>query len=143
MEEKIINILLVEDDEVDVMNVKRAFRKNNILNPLHVASNGLEALTLLRGVDGSPPELSAHQLLILLDLNMPKMGGLEFLQEIRADSHLKTIPVVILTTSNQDQDRMEAYQLNISGYILKPVTFSNFVETMATLNKYWTLCEMP
>lgn len=143
MEEKIINILLVEDDEVDVMNVKRAFRKNNILNPLHVASNGLEALTLLRGVNGSPPELSAHQLLILLDLNMPKMGGLEFLQEIRTDSHLKTIPVVILTTSNQDQDRMEAYQLNISGYILKPVTFSNFVETMATLNKYWTLCEMP
>ncbi len=143
MEEKIINILLVEDDEVDVMNVKRAFRKNNILNPLYVASNGLEALTLLRGANGSPPELSAHQLLILLDLNMPKMGGLEFLQEIRADRYLKTIPVVILTTSNQDQDRLEAYQLNIAGYILKPVTFGNFVETMATLNKYWTLCEMP
>jgi CheY-like chemotaxis protein len=143
MEEKIINILLVEDDEVDVMNVKRAFRKNNILNPLYVASNGLEALALLRGSNGSPPELSPHQLLILLDLNMPKMGGLEFLQEVRADKNLRTIPVVILTTSNQDRDRLEAYQLNIAGYILKPVTFGNFVETMATLNKYWTLCEMP
>jgi CheY-like chemotaxis protein len=143
MEENIINILLVEDDEVDIMNVKRAFQKNNIINPLHIASDGLEALTLLRGKNDSPPELSPHQLLILLDLNMPKMGGIEFLQEIRSDLRLRSIPVVILTTSNQDRDRLEAYQLNISGYILKPVTFSNFVETMATLNRYWTLCEMP
>jgi CheY-like chemotaxis protein len=143
MEENIINILLVEDDEVDIMNVKRAFQKNNILKPLYIALDGLEALTLLRGKNDSPPELSQHQLLILLDLNMPKMGGIEFLQEIRADACLRTIPVVILTTSNQDRDRLEAYQLNIAGYILKPVTFSNFVETMATLNQYWTLCEMP
>jgi CheY-like chemotaxis protein len=143
MEENIINILLVEDDEVDIMNVKRAFQKNNILKPLYIASDGLEALTLLRGKNDSPPELSPHQLLILLDLNMPKMGGIEFLQEIRSDARLRTIPVVILTTSNQDRDRLEAYQLNIAGYILKPVTFSNFVETMATLNQYWTLCEMP
>jgi CheY-like chemotaxis protein len=143
MEENIINILLVEDDEVDIMNVKRAFQKNNILKPLYIASDGLEALTLLRGKNDSPPELSPHKLLILLDLNMPKMGGIEFLQEIRSDARLRTIPVVILTTSNQDRDRLEAYQLNIAGYILKPVTFSNFVETMATLNQYWTLCEMP
>ncbi len=143
MEDKIINILLIEDDEVDVMNVKRAFRKNNILNPLFVASNGLEALTMLRNEDESKPTVPVQQLLILLDLNMPKMGGIEFLQALRKDPKLKSIPVVILTTSNQDQDRLEAYQLNIAGYILKPVTFGNFVETMATLNKYWTLCEMP
>ncbi|MBR8829951.1 MAG: Response regulator rcp1 [Chroococcopsis gigantea SAG 12.99] len=143
MEDKIINILLIEDDEVDVMNVKRAFKKNNILNPLHVASNGLEALNMLRDESGSPSSVSPQQLLILLDLNMPKMGGIEFLQTLRQDPVLKSIPVVILTTSNQDQDRLEAYQLNIAGYILKPVTFSNFVETMATLNRYWTLCEMP
>jgi hypothetical protein len=143
MEPKEMNILLVEDDEVDVMNVKRAFKKNNITNPLYVASNRLEALDMLRGNHGQPPRVPACQRLILLDLNMPKMGGLEFLQTLRADPELKKIPVVVLTTSNQDQDRIEAYQLNVAGYMLKPVTFSSFIDTMATLNKYWTLCEMP
>ena len=142
MDEKVINILLVEDDEVDVMNVKRAFKKNNITNPLYVASNGLEALKMLRSTGGQSPIVPDKRRLILLDLNMPRMGGLEFLQELRKDPELKAIPVVVLTTSNQDQDRLEAYQLNVAGYLLKPVIFSNFVETMATLNKYWTLCEI-
>lgn len=138
MSERVINIILVEDDEVDVMNVKRAFKKVNITNPVYLANNGLEALSMLRG-----SVVPLERRLILLDLNMPKMGGIEFLQELRSDPILRTTPVVVMTTSNQDQDRVEAYNLNVAGYILKPVTFSNFVEMMATLNRYWILCEMP
>ena len=134
------NILLVEDDEVDIMNVKRAFKKNNITNPLYFAGNGLEALTMLRGEDSS--SMPRERRLILLDLNMPKMNGIEFLRELRSDSKLRAIPVIVLTTSNEDRDKVEAYNLNVAGYILKPVTFSNFVETVATLNKYWTLSEI-
>ncbi|MFH7030685.1 MAG: response regulator [Heteroscytonema crispum UTEX LB 1556] len=143
MQERVINILLVEDDEVDVMNVKRAFKKVNITNPLYVAGNGIEALSMLRGNHLEPPGIPADRRLILLDLNMPKMGGIEFLQELRSDPKLKATPVVVMTTSNEDQDRVEAYKLNVAGYILKPVTFASFVELMAALNKYWTLCEMP
>lgn len=135
------NILLVEDDEVDVMNVKRAFKKNNITNPLYVSGNGLEALVMLRG-NGNRPEMPRERRLILLDLNMPKMNGIEFLRELRADPELRPIPVIVLTTSNEDRDKVEAYNLNVAGYILKPVTFSNFVEAVATLNKYWTLSEI-
>lgn len=131
-----INILLVDDDEVDVMNVRRALKKNNISNPLLVAGNGFEALEVLR----ANPNLTRR--LILLDLNMPRMGGLEFLQELRADPVLRILPVVVLTTSAEDRDRIEAYKLNVAGYILKPVTFSNFVEVMATLNDYWNLSQM-
>jgi CheY-like chemotaxis protein len=142
MENKTINILLVEDDEVDVMNVKRAFKKNKITNPLYIAGSGLEALSLLRSHHEQPPVVPNQRRLILLDLNMPKMNGLEFLHEMRADPDLKQIPVIVLTTSDEDRDKVEAYQLNVAGYILKPVTFSKFAEVIATLNKYWTLCEM-
>ena len=135
------NILLVEDDEVDVMNVKRAFKKNNITNPLYIANNGIDALVMLRG-NGNPPLMPPQQRIILLDLNMPKMNGIEFLRELRTDPKLKPIPVIVLTTSNEDRDKVEAYNLNVAGYILKPVTFSNFVETVATLNKYWALSEI-
>ncbi|MGF1542013.1 MAG: response regulator [Pleurocapsa sp.] len=143
MDEKIINILLVEDDTVDVMNVKRAFQKYKITNPLYVAQNGLEALEMLRSQDDQPPQVPETRRLVLLDLNMPKMNGLEFLHEIRQDPILKRTPVIVLTTSDEDRDRIEAYNLNVAGYILKPVTFSNFAEVMIALNKYWTLCEMP
>jgi CheY-like chemotaxis protein len=142
MKDRTINILLVEDDEVDVMNVRRAFRKGNIKNPLYVATNGLEALEILRGESNHVPEIPAERRLILLDLNMPKMGGIEFLQVLRADPRLKATSVVVLTTSNDNQDRLKAYNLNVSGYLLKPVTFAPFVELMATLNQYWALSEM-
>jgi CheY-like chemotaxis protein len=142
MEDKKLNILLVEDDEVDIMNVQRAFMKNNIHNPLFCASNGLEALELLRGKDGQPSIIPSYRRLILLDLNMPKMGGIEFLHQLRADPVLQDIPVVILTTSDQPCDRMDAYKLNVAGYILKPVIFANFVEMMAALIRYWTFSEM-
>ncbi|MEO8193053.1 MAG: response regulator [Gemmatimonadales bacterium] len=138
MTDRVLNILLVEDDEVDVMNVRRAFERNNVSNPLYVAGNGLEALEMLR--DGTVPR---ERRLILLDLNMPKMNGIEFLQALRADPELSSAPVVVLTTSNDDQDKLDAYNLNVAGYLLKPVTFSNFCERMTTLNKYWTLVEMP
>jgi CheY-like chemotaxis protein len=137
-----LNILLVEDDEVDVMNVQRAFKKGHITNPLFIASNGIEALELLRGTSKTSPEMPASRRLILLDLNMPKMNGIEFLAELRADPVLKKIPVVVLTTSNEERDRLEAYNFNVAGYLLKPVTFGSFVEVMVTLNKYWALCEM-
>jgi CheY-like chemotaxis protein len=136
--DKVLNVLLVEDDQVDVMNVQRAFKKNNITNPLFIATNGLEALALLR--DGSIPKKNR---IVLLDLNMPKMNGLEFLRALRADAELGLTPVVVLTTSNEDKDRVEAYELNVAGYLLKPVTFVSFVEVMAALNKYWTLVEFP
>jgi CheY-like chemotaxis protein len=138
MTEKQLNILLVEDDDIDVMTVKRAFRKNNISNPLRVAGDGIEALEMLRSGD-MPPE----NRIILLDINMPRMDGIEFLRELRADPELCSTTVVVLTTSNEDRDRVQAYELNVAGYILKPVTFASFVESMAMLNKYWTLMEFP
>ncbi len=137
-----LHILLVDDDEVDVMNVQRAFRKNNILNPLYTASNGLEALDLLRGANGSE-RIPGERRLVLLDLNMPRMNGLEFLRAVREDPQLRSLSVVVLTTSGDDRDKVEAYNLNVAGYILKPVTFTAFVETMATLNKYWSINELP
>ncbi|MFS8117200.1 MAG: response regulator [Microcoleus sp.] len=143
MAEKKIHILLVEDDEVDVMNVQRAFKKSNILNPLYMAANGLEALAVLRQENEIEPAMPQSRRLILLDLNMPKMNGIEFLRELRQDESLRSIPVIVLTTSNEDRDKVEAYNLNVAGYILKPVTFSNFVEVMATLNRYWMLSEIP
>lgn len=133
-----LNILLVEDDEVDVMNVERAFKKNHISNPLFVAGNGLEALERLRS--GVVPR---ERRIVLLDLNMPKMNGIEFLRELRKDAELRHTTVVVLTTSNAERDKIDAYNLNVAGYLLKPVTFNNFCEVMAALNKYWTLVEMP
>jgi CheY-like chemotaxis protein len=138
MDERALTILLVDDDEVDVMTVKRAFAKANITNQVFVATNGVEALELLRR-DAMPPQ----RRLVLLDLNMPRMNGIEFLREVRKDPALSALTVVVLTTSNEDRDRVEAYQLNVAGYLLKPVTFSEFAEVMATLNKYWTLMELP
>jgi len=141
---KQINVLLVEDDELDVMNVRRAFTKNNITNPLRVAGNGLEALEMLRGTGGAPGKaVPKDRRLILLDLNMPRMGGIEFLKELRADPELRATTVVVLTTSDEERDKVEAYNLNVAGYILKPVTLAAFVEIMAALNKYWTLNELP
>lgn len=136
--EKVLNILLVEDDQVDIMNVKRAFEKNHITNPLFIAGDGVEALEMLRN-DTVP----RSRRMILLDLNMPRMSGLEFLRELRKDPALHQTPVVVLTTSNDERDKVEAYNLNVAGYLLKPVTFIRFAELMAALNKYWALVELP
>ena len=136
--ERKLNILLVDDDELDVMNVQRAFRKNNIQNPLYIAHDGIEGLERLR--DGTVP---GDRRLVLLDLNMPRMSGIEFLRELRADPALRNTTVVVLTTSAEDRDRVEAYKLNVAGYIIKPVTLVAFIEIMAALNKYWSVNELP
>ncbi|XXZ57938.1 response regulator [Sorangium sp. So ce341] len=129
---------MVEDDTVDVMNVRRAFERGKITNPLWVAGDGVEGLDLLRG-----SQVPRDRRLVLLDLNMPRMNGIEFLRELRSDASLRATPVVVLTTSNDDRDKVDAYDLNVAGYLLKPVTFMSFVELMTALNRYWTLVEMP
>ncbi len=138
MNNGLLNILLVEDDEVDVMNVRRAFQQNHISNPLFVAEDGVVALAKLRSGD-----IPKERRLVLLDLNMPRMNGIEFLRELRSDSNLASTTVVVLTTSRDDRDKIDAYNLNVSGYLLKPVTFGNFCEVMVALNKYWSLVEFP
>jgi CheY-like chemotaxis protein len=137
MSERTLNIILVEDDDVDVMNVRRAFDKAQITANLHVARDGLEGLQLLRS--GSVP---SERRLVLLDINMPRMNGIEMLQELRGDAALRSIPVVVLTTSNDERDRTDAYRYHVAGYLLKPVTFPAFVELMTLLVQYWTKVEM-
>ena len=140
MADNTVHILLVEDDEVDIMNVKRAFIKNNIVNPLTVVNNGVEALLTLREAIDKGNNLFK---LVILDLNMPKMGGIEFLKEIRADPLLKPLSVFVMTTSNEESDKIAAYDLNIAGYILKPLSFNSFVQAITILKQYWQLCERP
>ena len=132
--------MLVEDDEVDIKNVKRAFKKNNIQNPLYIANNGLEALEMLRGSNGRDKVIPTPKI-VLLDLNMPKMGGIEFLREVRKDNSLKNMSVFVMTTSDEESDKIAAYDLNVAGYILKPLSFESFTDAVSILNHYWTLCE--
>jgi CheY-like chemotaxis protein len=137
-----VNILQIDDDEVDCMNLVRAFKKNNILNPLHIAHNGVEALDKLRGSNGAE-RISPTPRVILLDINMPKMNGIEFLKEIRADKDLHNLSVFVMTTSNSDKDIVDAYEYNVAGYIVKPISFDKFVAAVSTLNNFWQLCEQP
>lgn len=130
-------ILLVEDDEVDVLTVKRSLRDLRVDNELIVAGNGEEALALLRDPKRARPAL------VLLDLNMPRMNGFEFLREARDQHLLEGIPVVVLTTSRQDQDIFEGFKLNVAGYMVKPVDYRKFVEIMQAIDQYWTLSELP
>jgi CheY-like chemotaxis protein len=138
-----IPILLVEDDQVDVMTVERAFKKSKILNPLYVASNGEEALAYLRHAGAyKDPESSPRPGIILLDLNMPVMNGVEFLKAVKADGDLRRIPVIVLTTSREEEDRLQSFDLSVAGYIIKPVEFDKFVESVRLVDLYWTLSEL-
>jgi len=139
-----VPILLVEDDQVDVMTVQRAFKRNNIADPLFVVSNGQEALDYLRH-QGAYAEAEKYPRpgIILLDLNMPVMNGIEFLRVVKVDDELKKIPVIVLTTSKEENDRVESFNLSVAGYIIKPVEFEKFVEAVRVLNLYWTLSELP
>ncbi len=130
-------ILLVEDDKVDAMTVKRALKDIKVTNELIHAVNGEEALEYLRGQGNQKP------CIILLDLNMPKMNGVEFLKIVKADEELKKIPVVVLTTSKDEQDVIESFKLSVAGYIVKPADYKKFVEAVRTLELYWTLSELP
>ena len=130
-------ILLVEDDDVDVMTVKRALKDLKVTNPLVRTTNGEEALEYLRTKSNKKP------CVILLDLNMPKMNGVEFLKVVKADDELKKIPVVVLTTSKDEQDIVESFKLSVAGYMVKSVNYKKFVEAIRTINLYWTLSELP
>jgi len=130
-------ILLVEDDTVDVMTVKRALKDLKVINILARAGNGEEALVYLRNDNNEMP------CVILLDLNMPKMNGIEFLKVVKADAKLKRIPAIVLTTSKDDQDRLQTFQFNVAGFIVKPVDYKKFVEAMRIVDLYWTLSELP
>ncbi|WP_263535217.1 response regulator [Paucibacter sp. TC2R-5] len=129
------HILLIEDDEVDVMTVRRSLRDLGVEYPLDQVSDGEAGLAFLRDPANPRPGL------ILLDLNMPRMNGIEFLAVLKQDPLLKRIPVVVLTTSQEETDRMASFDQNVSGYMLKPVDYPQFVRTMQVIRDYWSTSE--
>lgn len=137
-------ILLVEDNDSDVRLTRRALDKNNLANPLVVARDGEEAVAMLLGEGGmaskGPDMLPA---LVLLDLRLPKMNGLEVLERIRGDARTGTIPVVVLTTSDEQQDLEAAYRLGVNSYVRKPVDFEAFVDATRQLGLYWLVLNVP
>jgi CheY-like chemotaxis protein len=130
-------ILLVEDDDIDAIIVERAFSKLKIANPIIRAKDGITALELLRN------KTVANPYIILLDLNMPRMGGLEMLHELRNDKQLNSSVVFVLTTSKDDEDKTAAYSKNIAGYILKERLQNNFSDLVQLLDHYWRIVELP
>ncbi|WP_400193836.1 response regulator [Hymenobacter sp. B81] len=128
------SILLVEDDQMDTMNVQRELRKHNIDVPLHIARNGREALSLLRGENGKTPIPKPS--VVMLDLNMPRMNGLELLEILRSDPEFVGLNVFIMTTSDLESDRLKAQQLAVSGYIIKPLNFDRFGEGGSTVDGF-------
>lgn len=141
MKDTTVTILLVDDDKVDIMAVRRAFRELKIANTIIEAHDGLVALDYLRGRNGR--EKVVQPCLVLLDLNMPRMGGLEFLDEIRNDPALCRTLVFVMTTSSAEDDRTSAYSKNIAGYVLKHRLGQSFLEAIAMLEHYWMVIEFP
>jgi CheY-like chemotaxis protein len=141
MKSDTLTILLVDDDKVDVMAVKRSFRELKIANPVIEARNGIEALDYLRGTNGR--EKLSLPYLVLLDLNMPRMGGIEFLAELRADAELRSTLVFVMTTSAAEDDRARAYDKNVAGYVLKHQPGQSFIEAIRMLEHYWRVIEFP
>lgn len=137
MTSKTVTVLLVEDDVVDQMAVTRAFSKAKIANPIVTAKDGVDGLAMLR--DGRV----AHPYLILLDLHMPRLNGIEFLQELRKDPALRKSIVFVLTTSKDDEDRVKAYDLNVAGYIVKSEVGNGFMQVVSLLDHYWKVVEFP
>jgi CheY-like chemotaxis protein len=136
-----VNLLLVEDDEVDVQGLRRAFNRSRIGNPITVARDGIEALEILRGQNGHQKLPKPH--LVLLDLNMPRMNGIEFLEAIRNDEELKSTVVFMITTSKAEEDKQRAYGHNVAGYIVKQDPANTFVEAVSLLEHYWKIVEFP
>ena len=130
-------IMLVEDDNIDAMTATRAMKDLHVANELVRACDGEQALDYLGNNRNRMP------CLILLDLNMPKMNGLEFLRIVKDDEDLKTIPVIVLTTSGEQRDIVESFKFSVAGYMIKSVNYAEFKETMSVINRYWTLSEMP
>ena len=136
MPDKDAGILLVEDDRVDIMTVQRALKKIDVSNPLYVARTGVEALGMLRG-DGYPI-IEPRPSLILLDLNLPKMGGIEFLKELRADPVLRPMRVIVLTSSDEPSDQAAAFEYEVDDYVVKPHSFDEFSNAMSIILADWS-----
>jgi CheY-like chemotaxis protein len=136
-----VTILLVDDDKVDRMAIKRSFRDLRIANHVIEAANGIEALEHLRGEGGH--EAVPLPCLVLLDLNMPRMNGIEFLEALRADPDLRRILVFVMTTSATEEDRLGAYDYNVAGYILKHRPGQGFLDSINVLEAYWRVIEFP
>lgn len=130
-------ILIVEDDEVDVMAIRRALKKANITNPIHVAKDGIEALEKLRSKKIPSPYI------VLMDLNMPRMNGVDCMKEIRADKNLKRTVIFALSTSNDEKDKLKAYDCNVAGYIVKSGIGDEFEKAMKMLDQYLKVVELP
>lgn len=130
-------ILLIEDDSIDAMTVGRALKELHVSNRLEHVENGEEGLAYLRDPANDKP------CIILLDLNMPVMNGIEFLQAVKADNDLRRIPVVVLTTSEEQEDKVDSFSLGVAGYMRKPVDYQQFVETIRSIDAYWTISELP
>lgn len=136
-------VLLAEDSEHDIIATQRAWKKHSIVNPLVVVRDGEECLDYLyRRGRYADPETTLRPKVLLLDLNMPKMDGFAVLKNIRNDGDLRHLPVVVLTTSKAEQDRMESYELGVNAYIVKPVGFENFAEAIRSINLFWELVEV-
>ncbi len=137
-------VLMAEDNEHDILATRRAWKKCNIANPLHIVQNGEECLDYLhhRG-KYSEPGAAPRPGILLLDIKMPRMDGLAVLKHIRKDEGLRRLPVVILTTSKDEEDRVRSYDLGANAYIMKPIGFQNFSEAVRTINLFWELVELP
>ncbi len=129
-----VEVLLVEDNPDDVDLALHAFKKNNFTNKLHVARDGAEAIAFLLGPDAAP-----RPKLILLDLKLPKVSGLEVLRQIKQEPRTRSIPVVVLTSSQEESDIIESYGYGVNSYIVKPVDFLQFTDAVARLGFYWLL----
>lgn len=130
-------LLIIEDDQVDVMTIKRALKEIHVVNPVIHMENGEDAINYLRDASHEKP------CIILLDLNMPVMSGIEFLQVVKHDEELRRFPVIVLTTSEEQQDKLNSFNLGVAGYMAKPVDYRQFVEVMRSIDLYWTISELP
>ena len=141
VDSKPLNILLVEDDDGDAAALQRAFRKAKIANPILRAIDGVQALEMLKGTNGK--EKAPIPCLLLVDLNMPRMNGLQFVQALREDGDLHHSLVFVLTTSKREEDKIAAYDLNVAGYITKATAGQDFLNLVNLVECYWRIVEMP
>ena len=141
MTDRELHILLVEDDDGDAKTMERAFKRAKIVNPLRRAIDGVHALEILRGENGH--EKLARPFLLLVDLNMPRMNGIQLIEELRKDPNFRRTIIFVLTTSKREEDKIAAYDLNIAGYILKQTADEDILNLIHLIGCYWRIVEMP